>query len=302
MTEYAIAAPLVIGVTSHRDLVAAEIEPIRGHVRALIAVLRRDFPTVPLVVLSSLAEGGDQLVAEEALDAGVRLVAALPMARAEYARDFSDAAALARFGSLCDAAEIIEVPHRAGVVPADATPAPEGPARDVRYADAGVYVSDHCHLLLAIWDGKPSASLGGTAQIVRYHLSGVRPSEQRPQRAPQRARLRQRTARVPHRRFARSGATARRCRRCARSMHVGAPAMRSRRPTRRCPKRSTRCSPARTRSISIRRSTPPKSRRERQPMHRPTHSSGCSARRTGLRCTSSVASCSRCVCSIRSRR
>jgi hypothetical protein len=179
-TEQAFAAPLVVGVTSHRDLVAAEIEPIRERIRSLLADLSRDFPRMPLAVLSSLAEGGDQLVAEEALRAGVRLVAALPMPRAEYARDFSDAATLARFESLCDAAEIIEVPHRSVIAHAQANDAPEGHARDVRYADAGVYVCDHCHLLLAIWDGKPSASLGGTAQVVRYHLSGVRPSEQRP--------------------------------------------------------------------------------------------------------------------------
>ena len=179
MTEYALAAPLVVGVTSHRDLVGAEIEPIRARVRALFATLRRDFPHMSLVVLSSLAEGGDQLVAEEALGAGIRLVAALPMARAEYARDFSDAAALARFESLCDAAEVIEVPHRAHFALARSDGPPEGYVRDVHYADAGVYVSDHCHLLLAIWDGKPSASLGGTAQAVRYHLTGVRPTEQR---------------------------------------------------------------------------------------------------------------------------
>jgi hypothetical protein len=175
-TGQAIATPLVVGVTSHRDLVAAEIEPIRERIRALFAGLETDFPHMPLVVLSSLAEGGDQLVAEEAIRAGVRVVAALPMARAEYARDFSDAAALKRFDALCDAAEVIEVPHRSD---SDAPASPEGFARDVRYAEAGVYVSDHCHLLLAIWDGKPSASLGGTAQIVRYHLSGVRPAEQR---------------------------------------------------------------------------------------------------------------------------
>lgn len=174
-----LAAPLVVGVTSHRDLVASEIQPIRQRVRALVDGLRRDFPQMPLVVLSSLAEGGDQLVAEEALRAGVRLVAALPMARAEYARDFSDPSTLARFEALCDAAEIIEVPHRSGVVRAGTTPSPEGAERDLRYADAGVYVSDHCHLLLAIWDGKPSASLGGTAQVVRYHMTGVRPAEQR---------------------------------------------------------------------------------------------------------------------------
>jgi hypothetical protein len=178
VTQAGPIAPLVVGVTSHRDLVAVEIEPIRARIRALFAGLRAEFPHMPLVVLSSLAEGGDQLAAEEALRAGLRLVAALPMPRAEYARDFHDAGLLARFESLCDAAEIIEVARRSGPDPAVTLPAPEGATRDMRYAEAGVYVSDHCHLLLAIWDGKPSASLGGTAQIVRYHLDGVRPTEQ----------------------------------------------------------------------------------------------------------------------------
>jgi hypothetical protein len=171
------AAPLLIGVTSHRDLVGGELESIRGRIRTLFEHLSGEFPQMPLVVLSSLAEGGDQLVAEEALGAGARLIAALPMARAEYARDFSDSAARSRFESLCDAADIVvEVPHLAGSTLGAGEDSPEGHARDAHYAEAGVYVSDHCHLLLAIWDGKSSASFGGTAQIVRYHLSGVRPA------------------------------------------------------------------------------------------------------------------------------
>ena len=176
MATDAFAAPLVIGVTSHRDLVAGETERIRQRIRFLIEALRGEFPEMPLVVLSPLAEGGDQLVAEEALAAGVRLVAALPMTRAEYARDFFDADARSRFESLCDAAEVIEVPHLPGSTLGLGEDSPEGHARDVHYAEAGIYVSDHCHLLLAIWDGKPSGSLGGTAQIVRYHLTGIRPS------------------------------------------------------------------------------------------------------------------------------
>jgi hypothetical protein len=172
----AALAPLVVGVTSHRDLVRGEIDAIRSRVRSLFAELRNTFPGLPLVVLSPLAEGGDQLVAEEALAAGVRLVAALPLAREEYARDFPDADSLARFEALCDAAKVIELPHRPGS-PAVAPDAPlEGYARDTHYAEAGIYVSDHCHLLLALWDGKPSLSLGGTAQIVRYHLAGIRPA------------------------------------------------------------------------------------------------------------------------------
>ncbi|MGH8171901.1 MAG: hypothetical protein ACREPX_02060 [Rhodanobacteraceae bacterium] len=168
----AVAAPLIVGVTSHRNIASDEIASVRSHVREFLERLRVEFSHLPLIVLSPLAEGGDQLVAEEAIAVGARVVAVLPMQRAEYARDFPDDARR-RFESLCDAAEIIELPRAYGASSADS---PAGHERDAHYAAAGVYVSDHCHLLLAIWDGKPSDSLGGTAQIARYHLSGVRPS------------------------------------------------------------------------------------------------------------------------------
>ncbi len=55
--------------------------------------------------------------------------------------------------------------------------APLGQERDLLYAQAGVYLSNHCHILLAIWDGKESSLLGGTAQVAHYHLTGIKPSE-----------------------------------------------------------------------------------------------------------------------------
>jgi hypothetical protein len=38
-----------------------------------------------------------------------------------------------------------------------------------------VFISNHCQILLALWDGKDNDSLGGTAQVVRYHLTAVMP-------------------------------------------------------------------------------------------------------------------------------
>ena len=182
-----VAIPLTIGVTSHRNLVANEIESIRHAVRDFLARMRHEFPHMPLVVVSALAEGGDQLVAEEALAAGARLIAPLPLAREQYAEDFTNAAARARFNALCDAAQVIELPRVAEGN--TGTTAPTGHERDRHYAQAGVYVSDHCHILLAIWDGKPSALLGGTAQIVRYRLSGERPALAERRRASPRSLL-----------------------------------------------------------------------------------------------------------------
>ena len=165
--------PLVVGVTSHRNIPAGEIEPIRRRVREFLAQLRHDFPALPLVVLSALAEGGDQLVAEEALAVGARLIAPLPLPRDLYVEDFADPVTRANFETLCARAEVMQLPLHAGQTRHAVEP--PGMARDRQYAQAGVYIVDHCHILLAIWDGKESDRIGGTAQVVRYHLGGLMP-------------------------------------------------------------------------------------------------------------------------------
>ncbi|MGH8042317.1 MAG: hypothetical protein ACREPN_09770 [Rudaea sp.] len=165
--------PLVIGVTSHRNIPAHEIDPIRIRVRELLAQLRREFPHSPLTVISALAEGGDQLVAQEALAVGAQLIAPLPLPRDVYTQDFIDAATRDAFAALCERAHVFELPLLPGHTDADVARA--GVERDRQYARAGVFIARHCHLLLAIWDGKESERLGGTAQVVEYYLHGVMP-------------------------------------------------------------------------------------------------------------------------------
>lgn len=165
--------PLVIGVTSHRNLAPAEIEPIRARLRDLFAYLKAEFPGLSLVALSSLAEGGDQLFAAEALSAGARLVVPLPLPRDLYADDFQQPEVREAFDTLCARADIIRLPLlRSQSREALQTP---GEARDRQYAKAGVFIASHSHILVAIWDGNDSGRLGGTGQIVKYYLHGTLP-------------------------------------------------------------------------------------------------------------------------------
>ncbi|HEX5961415.1 MAG TPA: hypothetical protein VFY97_09255 [Rhodanobacteraceae bacterium] len=168
-----IVAPLVIGVTSHRNLVATEVAGLHARVRDFFGGLQRDFPGLPLVVISPLAEGGDQLVAEEALAVGARLIAPLPLPRDLYLQDFADAEARARFDALRARAGVIELPLLSGSTRESV--ALRGPERDRQYTQAGVFTASHSHILLALWDGRPSDRLGGTAQIVRFHMDGIPP-------------------------------------------------------------------------------------------------------------------------------
>ncbi len=168
-----MATPLVVGVTGHRDLRADETVTLRQHVHDLLSALRRAFPRCPLWVLSPLAEGSDQLVAAEALTLGAKLIAPLPLERELYAADFAQGKPREHFDALCAQATVIELPLIAGH--SREAVSQQGIERTRQYAQAGVFVARHCHLLLALWDGKPSAKMGGTAQIVDYYLSGRLP-------------------------------------------------------------------------------------------------------------------------------
>jgi hypothetical protein len=169
----AAMTPLVIGVTSHRNIAVSEIEPIRQYVRDFFAQLKREFPTLPLVVLSALAEGGDQLFATEALAVGARLVVPLPLPKDLYLDDFVDPTVRSSFEALCDQADIVRLPMLKGQ--SRVVIESHGLERNRQYAKAGVFIASHCHILMAIWDGKDSGRLGGTAQIVKYYLTGALP-------------------------------------------------------------------------------------------------------------------------------
>ncbi len=170
------AVQLVIGVTSHRDLMAGDVPELRRQVRDLLVVLQAAFPELGLTILSPLAEGGDQLVAEVCVELGARLIVPLALPLDLYTEDFSTPESQAQFKHLLAQAEVIPMPLPEGDLERLRDP---GPLRDRQYLLAGLYVANHCHLLVALWDGDEKGGLGGTAQIVRYYLGGPLPGARR---------------------------------------------------------------------------------------------------------------------------
>jgi hypothetical protein len=164
--------PLIVGVTGHRDLVTDELATIERAVTAFLADMRKRFPDRPLRVLTPLAEGADRLVARSALALGLDILVVLPMPRALYVADFQSGASQAEFERLCAAARAVhELPVASDTTPAEI--ATGGDARNRQYAQLGVFLCAHSHVLLALWDGKPSSELGGTAQVVEFHREDV---------------------------------------------------------------------------------------------------------------------------------
>ncbi len=164
--------PLVVGVTGHRDLAGDAIPKIAEEVRRLFASLSERYPSTPIVLLSSLAEGADRLVALTALDCGAKLCAVLPMAVDVYEGDFQSPHSLEEFRRLLTESYDAIVVQNAGD-DGDKNVESPGPARDSRYANAGAFIVRHSQVLIALWDGNLDEMLGGTSQIVRFALRGV---------------------------------------------------------------------------------------------------------------------------------
>jgi hypothetical protein len=134
-------------------------------------------PFSAVAVLSPLAEGSDQMAAEEALRLDCILWCALPFARTDYEVDFSTAEARAAYDALlAQAAVVEELPGTRA-------------CEEAAYANVGQRVVACSDVLLAIWDGAEAQGPGGTASIVAVALEYGRPVIWLDARSPHRIRL-----------------------------------------------------------------------------------------------------------------
>ena len=158
-----------VGVIGHRpnrlpDGAGAWLNTQTGAVLAAIReaafaagqIHSRFFSSEPirLRVVSALAEGSDRIGARLGLAEGFELAAPLPFAAGDYENDFADRESKAEFHHLLSKAEAaLEFP---------------GDRREEAkaYERSGMAVLDASDLLIAIWDGKPSAGRGGTTETV----------------------------------------------------------------------------------------------------------------------------------------
>jgi hypothetical protein len=191
--------PLVIGVAGHRDLREEDIPLLTKELEAIFDRLDRDYAnqpsffeqlrrllpraaekpagTTPMIVLSALAEGADQLVAQVARDRGLRVIAPLPLPEEEYRRDFElnpvQPDALQKFDAWMAPHTLVQklfVGYEAGVSRENVR-VPE--KRDLQYRRAGAFIARHCDVLIALWDGMDGAATGGTAEIVDFKRHGI---------------------------------------------------------------------------------------------------------------------------------
>lgn len=142
-----------LGVTGHQAREGLDWDWTREQVAR---VLREDGPVSE--ALTSLAVGTDQLFAQEALRLNAPVTAVLPFAG--YERCF-EAEGLANYRRLLDRCAQTVILERTG-------------SDEEAFLAAGLHIADTCDLLVAVWDGKPSEGLGGTADVVAHAVASGR--------------------------------------------------------------------------------------------------------------------------------
>ena len=155
-----------IGVLGHRyvdepDLALRMARPLFSQLYAEFAGLSAG-GGYRVVLLSSLAEGADQILARAALSAHdahdtrlIQLRAILPFPEDEVVPLFNSKAGVAGFHELLKICANVKVLSRM-------------PNDDAAYAECGRTLVDNSDLVVAIWNGQPSTGSAGTYPVLMY--------------------------------------------------------------------------------------------------------------------------------------
>ncbi len=132
-------------------------------------------------VVSPLAKGADRIVARAVLalpttrvgecEVQAKLHPFLPLLQVEYEKDFVEPEDLAEFHELLAKGTAPRTLHRDFAIQQHAD---THSARNEAYYDVGRAVVESSEIILVIWNGKPAAGHGGTAEIVRYAVDAGR--------------------------------------------------------------------------------------------------------------------------------
>ena len=145
-----------VAVAGHRpNRMTGDYDAVEKNCRAVLAAIRDAVGTrASLLALSAMAEGSDRRFAWAALAENYRLQAVLPFSEIEYEATFARPERTPQFIELLEKCETITI--------LDGDPADFIEAYN-KIGDHLIAVSD---ILVAIWDGNPAISRGGTHNVM----------------------------------------------------------------------------------------------------------------------------------------
>lgn len=171
--------PVIVGVTGHRNIAAEDRGELRTQIVAALEDIKRACSPVgggentPVIMLNAFAQGADMLCAEAAFDMGIDVFAVLPRSQDEYIKSFTDPTDREKlFAYLGKVKRVIVAPDFEGNrewLGKEFNISGE----DYEYRQAGIYIAEYSHILLALWDGKEAESRFGcgTVEVIKFALN-----------------------------------------------------------------------------------------------------------------------------------
>lgn len=159
--------PITVGVVGHLDVLTTDEQKLQ--IESLFRDLARGYPSSPVYLFSSIAEGADRYVANIFLDLKrnneeykerFELIVPMPFETEEYKNDFSDDSDLEFEELLKQAKRYFPVGYDSFEID-----------RPQQYLKTGKLVADSSLILIALWDGE-AGKKGGTADIVKHKITG----------------------------------------------------------------------------------------------------------------------------------
>jgi hypothetical protein len=159
--------PITVGVVGHLDVITTDEQKLQ--IENLFRDLAAGYPSSPVYLFSSIAEGADRYVANIFLDLKRKneefkerfeLIVPMPFEIEEYKNDFSDASDMEFEELLKQAKRYFPVGYESIEID-----------RPQQYLKTGKLVADSSLILIALWDGE-AGKKGGTADIVKHKITG----------------------------------------------------------------------------------------------------------------------------------
>jgi len=164
---------LVVAVSGHRDLVPDQIDSIRQHIASVLKELADCYRYTPIVVISGMAEGADQLAVEAVIQLPepyhdrVSFRPILPMPQADFAVGLSDVGQNSLREKIAGRTVTVLPIHPCYSLKQVRVLKSE--ARRQQYRDLAEFLVNSSQILIAVWDGHPGKT-GGTGEVVNRKL------------------------------------------------------------------------------------------------------------------------------------
>jgi hypothetical protein len=141
---------MIVGFTGHRNI---DDPKLVAH-GICVALDRLIAKHGSLAAISSVAQGSDSLFVEEVAKRKLPFLLVLPFTKARFQEDFQPADWQHVEPLIAQGIYVEEVGNTG--------------SDEEAYMETGIRIADRADIMIAVWDGKPSAGFGGTGDVVNY--------------------------------------------------------------------------------------------------------------------------------------